>query len=325
MSSQRGPRAALPTTVGVIGLGAMGAPMTRNLLAAAGSVSPSPTPAPTPPTPLATVLVNHRSRDRAAELLEAGAVWAGTPRELAAADVIVFMLPDLPQVDEVLDGADGVLAGIDSPTVLVIGSTSSAQGVRDLDSRVSAATGGLARVIDAPVSGGEDGARAATLSIMVGGDKQPVEAAWSTLETFGTPVHLGPLGSGEIAKYCNQIIVASTIMALGEAAVLADRSGLDVGAMFDLLEGGYAGSRVLATRKQRIVDEDYSPSGPAKFMVKDLTYATIEAERTGTTAPQLHSLLDQFTRLTEEGYGDQDISVTRAYIDSLTPPRTVVD
>ncbi|MEY2848649.1 MAG: hypothetical protein RI885_1314 [Actinomycetota bacterium] len=294
----------LPAAVGVIGLGVMGAPMVRNLLAAASGTA-------------TRVLVGHRSAERAAPLTDAGAEFAETPRALAeACDVIVLMLPDLPEVEQVLEGEDGIVAGVSAPTVLVIGSTSSAEGVRELDARLAAATSGLLRVIDAPVSGGEDGAVAGTLSIMVGGDDTQVDAAWSTLSAFGNPVHLGPLGAGQVAKACNQLVVSATIMALGEAAVIADRSGIDVATLFELFRGGYAGSRILETRGAKVAGREYSPSGVAKYMVKDLGFARSAAETTGTRAELLSTLERSFVELVEAGFGDEDIAVARAFVES---------
>ena len=298
---QRSPQDDLPEAIGFIGLGVMGRPMAQNLLSSRGN---------------SRVCVHHRARHRVVDLLAAGAEWSGTARELAAqSTVIVLMLPDLPQVEEVLDGPDGLLAGIVPNTVLIISSTSSAAGVRALAARLAEL--GVV-VVDAPVSGGEEGAIAGTLSIMVGGADADVSRALPVLATMGNPVHLGPLGAGEIAKFCNQMIVASTIMALGEAAVLADHSGLDLEALFGVLERGYAGSRVLETRKDRIVSGEFGSSGMAKYMVKDLTFAAEEAAQSGTTAPHLELLLRSFTELTRRGFGDQDISVTRAYIESLS-------
>jgi len=300
MSRQSDPVPRATLAAGVIGLGVMGAPMARNILAKAGSVA-----------------IWHRSRGRAAALLDAGAEWAATPRLLAErARIVLLMLPDLPEVDEVLSGHDGLLAGITEPTVLVISSTSSATGIRELDARLRRDTHGLVHVIDAPVTGGEDGAIAGTLSILVGGDDADVRAAWPILETMGRPYHLGPLGSGAIAKFCNQLIVAATVSALGEAAVLGERSGLDLEVLFDALGGGYAGSRVLETRKRRFVEGDYHPSGAAKYMVKDLGFALDEAARAHVDAPQLKLLSELFRDLSDRGFGEQDISVTRAYIES---------
>lgn len=291
--------AADARTVGFIGLGAMGHPMAENLVAAGGR----------------TIRVTGRTRAKSEDLVAAGAEWHHTAGSLAAgAAVIVLMLPDLPEVEAVLAGADGILAAEPDDLVLVISSTSSPDGVRALHARLAEQTSGAVRVVDAPVSGGTDGAAAGTLSIMVGGDPDDVARVLPVLAACGNPVRLGPLGSGQVAKACNQMIVAATILALGEAAVLADRSGLDLPVLFDLLGGGYAGSRILTTRGERIVTEDYRPSGPAKYMVKDLDFATAIAAQTDTHPILLPALRSAFDELREHGYGDHDIAVTRRFI-----------
>ena len=285
--------------VGVIGLGMMGHPMTVNLLKRGNG----------------PVHITGRGRDRYADLIDAGAGWHDTPRSLAeAVKVLLLMLPDLPQVEEMLNGPDGILAAEPEDLLLIISSSSSPVGVSELGQRLAGVTGGAVRVVDAPVSGGVDGAEAGTLSIMVGGAERDVAVASTVLAACGNPVHLGPLGSGQVAKACNQMIVASTILALGEAAVLADRSGIDLGVLFSLLGGGYAGSRILETRGERIVREDYSPSGVAKYMVKDLDFATAVADATATHAVLLPAVKAAFEELTAQGYGDNDIAVTRRYI-----------
>jgi 2-hydroxy-3-oxopropionate reductase len=285
--------------VGVIGLGMMGRPMAVNLLDRGD----------------AAVHITGRQRDRYAELIDAGAVWHDTPRSLAgAAKILLLMLPDLPQVEEVLNGPDGILAAQPEDLLLIISSSSSPVGVAELGRRLADTTAGAVRVVDAPVSGGVDGAEAGTLSIMVGGAERDVADAAAVLTACGNPVHLGPLGSGQVAKACNQMIVASTILALGEAAVLAQRSGLDLGELFRLLGGGYAGSRILETRGDRIVREDYSPSGVAKYMVKDLGFASSVAEATDTHPVLLPAVKAAFEELTALGHGDDDIAVTRRYI-----------
>jgi len=211
-----------------------------------------------------------------------------------------------------------MIAGIHRPTILIIGSTSSAEGVRELAAELISATNGMLRVADAPVSGGADGAAAATLSIMVGGTDEDFATIEPLLATMGTPVLLGPLGSGQVAKACNQMIVASTMLALSEAAVIAERSGLDVAAFLDVLSGGYAGSRLLDSRKQRLIEKDYAVSGPAKFMVKDLDFARAAAESTTTTTPQLTMLQKVYADLVDRGFGDQDLSVAHAYVAALS-------
>ncbi len=283
---------------GVIGLGVMGHPMAANILRNGTAVH-----------------ITGRSPQKYGDLIEAGAVWHDTPQSLAdAVAVIVLMLPDLPQVEEMLSGPHGILAGDFEDLLLIIASTSSPIEVRDLGRRLTRETQGRVRVIDAPVSGGSEGAKAGTLSIMVGGDERDVNDAWPVLAACGSPVHLGPLGSGQVAKACNQMIVAATVLAIGEAAVLADRSGLDLDKLFRLLAGGYADSRILKTRGDRIVREDYTPSGAARYLVKDLRFAATVAQATGTNAILLPVLQAAFTELTERGYGDHDIAVTRRYV-----------
>jgi 2-hydroxy-3-oxopropionate reductase len=285
--------------VGVIGLGMMGRPMAVNLLERGGGA----------------VHITGRGQDRYADLIDAGAVWHENARSLAGeVGIVLLMLPDLPQVEEVLNGPDGILAAQPEDLLLVISSSSSPVGVRELADRLHQTTAGAVRVVDAPVSGGVDGAEAGTLSIMVGGAEGDVAQARPVLAACGNPVHLGPLGSGQVAKACNQMIVASTILALGEAAVLAERSGIDLGEMFGLLGGGYAGSRILETRGERIVTEDYSPSGVAKYMVKDLGFASAVAEATDTHVVLLPAVKAAFEELTAQGHGDHDIAVTRRYV-----------
>ncbi|WP_334151771.1 NAD(P)-dependent oxidoreductase [Microbacterium sp.] len=286
---------ASTATVGVIGLGVMGRPMADHLLAARGR------------------LVIHARRPQP-ELLAAGASWAQTPRELASSvDVLLAMLPDLPQLEELLDGPDGLLAGA-GDLLILIGSTSSAPAVRALAERLRGQTDGRVRVVDCPVSGGEDGAVAGALSIMLGGADDDAAIAAEILAPCGSPVHLGPLGAGEVAKACNQLVVSATILALGEATVLAERSGLDLDALWSLLGGGYAGSRLLDSRREKLVSGDDSPSGIAQYMVKDLGFAADIADATGTAAILLPTLRAAFDEIVADGLGDRDISVTRRFV-----------
>jgi len=264
------------------------------------------------------VHVHARRPAATAALVEAGATAHPTPAELAAqCRVVVLVVPDLPDVEAILRGHDGLLAVVDHPLVLVISSTVSPDGVRELGTRLAAETGDLVHVVDAPLSGGERGAVAGTLAIMVGGSAQDVAAAEPALLACGNPVHLGPLGAGQVAKACNQMIVAATVLALGEASVVAERAGLDVEALLDLLGTGLAGSRVLEQKKHAFVTHDHRPSGPARFMVKDLGFATAEARRSGTATPQLDVLRGVFTDLTDAGLGDQDVAVVQAYVENL--------
>lgn len=288
--------------VGVIGLGVMGHPMARHLVEKLPAGS--------------RVAVTGRSRAKAARLEPLGVQWVDTAAELAAlVDTVIYVVPDLPQIRESLDGADGLLAGADHPLTVVVSSTTSPEGLRVLAAEAAERTDGRVSIIDAPISGGQEGAEAGTLSIMVGGPADIVTPVLPALATMGNPVHLGPTGAGQVAKACNQVIVAAQVVALSEASVIAERAGLDVLEMFTLLQGGYAGSRIMEVKKRRFAEHDHSPSGAAKFMIKDLSAALEEAGATRTATPLTELLLDVFTSVTDAGYGDQDTAVVQAWIE----------
>jgi 2-hydroxy-3-oxopropionate reductase len=285
--------------VGFVGLGVMGRPMARNLVRAGHRV-----------------VVWNRSAGPAAELAAAGATVARTPAELAAAaPVVLTMLPDLPQVEEVLRRDDGLLAGMHQGSVLVVMGTVSPVAVRALGARLEPA--GVA-VVDAPVSGGDVGAEQATLSIMVGGRAEDVTRVRPYLEAMGTTVdHLGPLGAGQLAKACNQIVVAATLTALSEALVLARRGGLDPQRVFAVLGGGLAASRVLEVKGPKLLGGDFRPGGAAAFQHKDLGFALAAAREEGVALP-LTALVDQLYGAARwNGFGDDDHSVVVRVIERL--------
>jgi 2-hydroxy-3-oxopropionate reductase len=285
--------------VGFVGLGVMGRPMARNLVRAGHRV-----------------VVWNRSPAPAAELAAAGATVAPTPAELAAAAPLVLtMLPDLPQVEEVLHRDDGLLAGMGRGSVLVVMGTVSPVGVRELGARLEAA--GVS-VVDAPVSGGDVGAEQATLSIMVGGRPQNVARVRPLLAAMGTTVdHLGPLGAGQLAKACNQIVVAATLTALSEALVLARKGGLDAQRVFAVLAGGLAGSRVLEVKGPKLLGGDFRPGGAAAFQHKDLGFALAAARAEGVALP-LTALVDQvYGAACWNGFGGDDHSVVVRVIERL--------
>ena len=296
------------TPVGVIGLGAMGRPMTEHLLR----------------RPDLRVGITGRGADRYRDLVDAGATWHDTPRSLAGSTrVVLLMVPDLPQVEEILDGPGGLLAAEPDDLLLVVSCTSSPTGVRALGERLHARTAGRVRVVDAPVSGGVEGATDGSLSIMVGGTDEDAAAAIRVLKACGRPVHLGPLGAGEVAKACNQLIVAAAALSLGEAMVLADRSGLDLELFVDLLGGGYADSRILRTRGGPMRREDYRPDAMARYLLKDLGFATDVAAQTGTDAVLLPAVRAAFAELVARGLGDADMAVTRRYVAERRHPGSV--
>lgn len=259
-----------------------------------------------------------RRPETLAPLEEAGAVVVERPADVTrVCDVLLVMLQDLAQLRELLPGDDGLLAGVDHPVTVVVGSTESPAGVVALADELAQRTNGLVRVVDAPVSGGERGAIDGTLSVMVGGEAADVARVLPMLRACGNPVHLGPLGAGSVGKACNQIIVAATTAALGEAAVLAERSRLDVGALFDLMKDGFAGSRLLELKRDRFVHHDHSPSAAARFMIKDLGFALEQAAKVHAAAPLTGMLRAAYADLTAKGMGDMDASVFQEWVEAL--------
>lgn len=295
---------------GFVGLGLMGAPMAANLLESGWSVTAwNRSPA---------ALENFRKR---------GGAVAGDVAALRDEPVTVFMLPDLGYIEE---AAAGLLASwADTPpapgTALVVMSSVSPEGVRGFGRRVREASAGNAVVIDAPVSGGTKGAIEGTLAIMAGADGEAdFRRLLPMFEAMGTTVRrLGPLGAGSLAKACNQLIVGTTTAALAEAAELAERSGLEVAALYEVLAGGLAGSRVLDVVGPRLVHKDYTPTGPAKFMHKDLSFVVESAEAAGAAVPMARAGVELYAELKRHGLGDQDLAVVRQTISNLS--RTTAD
>lgn len=258
-------------------------------------------------------LVVH-SRTPKQSLLDTGATWADTPRELAEqVDAVLVMLPDLPQLLPMLEGPDGLLAGSD-PLLVMLGSTSSPRAVRELGEQLQTDTGGRVRLVDVPVSGGQKGAERGDLSIMAGGDDAGAARAFELLAPCGTVRHLGSLGAGEVAKACNQMIVGATMLALAEASVLAERSGIALSDLYDVLEGGYAGSNLLVDKRPMLESGDDAPGGIAAYMLKDLAFATNIAEDTATQPALLGALTAAYQELVDAGLGERDLSVAKRFV-----------
>lgn len=299
------PAAPTSVTYGFLGLGSMGSPMAGHLadFCAEGNDE---------------LLVWNRSPGRYPAVTAKGAeVVIGPAELLTRADVVFVMLPDLPELEELTDGPAQLLAGVVDRTVLVVCSSVSPAGVRAFADRAAQLTDGLVRVVDAPVSGGAEGARAGTLAIMVGGADGDVAPALAGLGAMGTTVrHLGTLGAGSLAKACNQMVVAATLVALSEASVLAESAGLSVPGLLEILAGGFGSSRVLEVKTPNLSTNSYLPTGVAKYMVKDLRFVEVEAERTGAPIPQALLSADLFADVVAAGLGDLDVSVVHALIRS---------
>ncbi|MFE6690765.1 2-hydroxy-3-oxopropionate reductase [Streptomyces sp. NPDC057743] len=255
------------STIGFLGLGIMGSPMAVNL-AKAGH----------------TVRGWNRSPGKAGALLAAGGREAGSIAEAVAdADVVITMVPASPQVEAVAYGPDGILAHARSGALLIDMSSITPQ--TSIDLAKNAAEKGI-RVLDAPVSGGEAGAVEAVLSIMVGGERADFDAARPVLEALGTTlVHCGPHGAGQTVKAANQLIVAVNIQACAEAVVFLEKSGVDLAAALDVLNGGLAGSTVLTRKKDNFLRRSYAPGFKLELHHKDMGIVTDAARTVGAPLP----------------------------------------
>ncbi|MEV7604580.1 NAD(P)-dependent oxidoreductase [Paenarthrobacter sp. NPDC089322] len=287
--------------VGFVGLGLMGAPMAANIAKQGWQVT-----------------AWNRSSGAFDGL--AAVQRAGSVAELRNEPAIIFMLPDLPFIE--VAAAELLEAWRNEPpapgTAVVIMSSVSPTEVQRFGETVREASRGNAVVVDAPVSGGTTGADNGSLAIMVGASESDFERLRPLFEAMGTTVRrMGALGSGSLAKACNQLIVGTTTAALAEAAELAERSGMDVTALYDVLAGGLAGSRVLEIVGPRLAAKDYAPTGPAKFMHKDLAFVMRSAETTGSAVPMASAAIDLYAELKRQGLGDQDLAVVRQTIANL--------
>ncbi|WP_439501586.1 NAD(P)-dependent oxidoreductase [Aminobacter ciceronei] len=275
--------------IGFVGTGIMGGHMARRLAEAGFRVT-----------------AWNRTADKAAALAAAGVALAGSPAGAASeADVVICMLSSGPVCDEVLLAAGGVLEAMRPGATLVVMSSIPVETAR---SQAGQAAERGVRYIDAPVSGGETGARDGSLAIMAGGAAQEVAALADVFAPLGRLTHIGPAGTGQLAKLANQLIVASNICAVAEALVLAERGGADPAMVREALLGGFADSTVLRQHGQRMVDGNFTPGGPAKYQLKDTGTALALAGSLKLQLPIAATVDALFRRLVEEGGGDLDHS-----------------
>jgi 2-hydroxy-3-oxopropionate reductase len=287
-------------TVGFIGLGIMGSPMARNLWRAG--------------YPL---LVHNRTRAKEDALVSEGASAAGSPREVAShADVVITMLPDSPDVEAVYLGEDGVIAGARQGQLLIDMSSIAPAVARKV---ASAASGVGASMLDAPVSGGDVGARDGTLSIMVGGSDDAFERARPLFDVLGkTVVHMGESGTGQTAKACNQILVAVTIEAVSEALVLASKAGVDPERLIEVLSGGLAGNRVMEVRRRNFLEHDFTPGFKLALHHKDLGIALRTARELDVFVPTTAIVDQMLAALEAAGDGGLDHSALLKVIEQAS-------
>jgi 2-hydroxy-3-oxopropionate reductase len=259
--------------------------------------------------------VHSRSKGPVGELVAAGADRADSPADVArASDIVITMLPDTPDVEHVVVGDDGVASGIAPGGLVIDMSTIDPAPTRAIAETLSASG---VDMLDAPVSGGEKGAIDGTLSIMVGGSDQAFARAMPLFDAMGTNiVHVGPSGGGQVAKACNQLVVAATIEAIAEALVLAERSGVDPAKVRAALLGGFAGSKILEVHGQRMLDRAFEPGFRARLHRKDARIVLDAAEASGTPIPSFRTVAAQLDRLVDDAdRGDLDHSALFTLID----------
>jgi 2-hydroxy-3-oxopropionate reductase len=293
------PRMASP--VGFIGLGLMGKPMALNLLKKGFPV-----------------VAHSRSRGPVDEAVAAGATAAASPAEVArSASIIITMLPDGPDVAKVLEADNGVFGTMSKGTVIVDSSTIAPATAKRLAARAKESG---ASFLDAPVSGGEIGAIAGTLTFMVGGDAAALEQVRPVLSAMGSPekiVHVGESGAGQICKACNQIVLGGTMSVVAEAIALSRKAGVDPMKVRAALMGGFAQSRVLEVHGERMITGNWKPGFKAKFFKKDLGIALNTLAENGVPAPTSAIVQQLVHAQVGKNGGDEDYSAIATVIFNM--------
>lgn len=277
------------STIGFLGTGIMGAPMAARLCQAGHRVQ-----------------AWNRTLDKAQVLAPLGVVITDTPQQAVdGADVVIVMLSSGPVCDEVLLGPVGIIDAMKPGSTLVV---MSSIPVETATRQAEAATARRIDYLDAPVSGGERGAIDGSLAIMAGGEPDVFERIRALLELLGRPVRVGPVGTGQLAKLVNQLIVANTIATVSEAMLLAQRGGADPVKVQEALLGGFADSTILRSHASRMIAGDFKPGGPAKWQLKDTQTALALAEELSLELPVAALVNRLFEDLVEHGDGELDHS-----------------
>jgi 3-hydroxyisobutyrate dehydrogenase len=277
--------AAQPTRIGWIGTGVMGQSMCGHLVAAGFPTT-----------------VYSRTRAKAEALLAAGAAWADSPRDVAAAADVVFTMVGFPQdVREVYLSERGLLNGARRGTLFVDMTTTEPTLAREIQAR---AVAGGCNAVDAPVSGGDVGARNQTLSIMIGGDADAVATAMPLFQILGKNlVHQGAPGAGQHTKMCNQIVIAGTMIGVCESLVYAYRAGLNPESMLQSIRSGAAGCWTLENLAPRVLKGNFEPGFIVEHFIKDMGIALAEAQRMGLAMPGLALVHQLYLALGAQGHG----------------------
>lgn len=286
-------------TIGFIGLGIMGRPMAENLREADYEL-----------------VVYNRTEEKADDFVEGGGEKASSPREVAEkSDVVITMLPDSPQVEELVLGEDGVAAGVSEGKLYIDMSSIAPATSRQLHEVLEEK--GVAAV-DAPVSGGQPAAESGELAIMVGGSDDAVERARPILEVMGKAVtHIGPPGAGQVAKAANQVVVALTIQAVSEALTLVRKSGVDAAKVREALLGGLAQSKILEMHGERMLEHEFDPGFKLSLHRKDLAIALQAAREEGVPLLATAQVAEVMNALIASGHGDQDHAVIASFYEEL--------
>ncbi len=281
--------------IGFVGLGIMGKPMAKNLIKAGHQ------------------LVIYSGSGAADEVKGEGAEGADSYKAIAEqCGIVITCLPASPQVEEVYRGDDGLLAGASEGDLLIDTSTISPLVTKEL-AREAHERG--VRTLDAPISGGEPGAIAGELSIMVGGDEEDFERARPLFEAMGTPVHVGEAGAGQIVKACNQIIVGIVLEGVSEALVLGSKAGVDPAKIIEAVSGGLGGTKVMDQKRDKFLEHDFEPGFRIELHHKDLGIALATAREVGVPLP-VTAVVDQMLQeLQVKGRGKLDHSAMLSVVE----------
>ena len=285
--------------VGFIGLGIMGKPMALHLVNAGYPVC---------------VLQKNKA---AAELVEAGAKALATGKAIAQeCDIIITMLPDSPEVLEIVTGQEGIIEGVRSGSLFIDMSTIAPSTAKEIYQLLKAKN---VEALDAPVSGGQVGATAASLSIMAGGNASAFDRALPLFKAMGKNiVHIGEAGAGQMTKACNQMIVGMTIQAVGEAFALAKKAGVDLDKMREVLLGGFAQSRILDLHGKRIIEENFAPGFKIKLHRKDMNIALQAGKEFSVPLYGTAQVSAHMDALIAQGKGEWDHSAIAWLIQQLS-------
>ncbi len=285
--------------IGFVGLGIMGKPMARNLMKAGYQL-----------------VVHNRSRQSVDELAREGAIPANSSKEVAEiSDVVITMLPDSPDVEQVVMGPQGILEGVRPGMLFVDMSTVAPSTALRI---YEAMHNRQVQALDAPVSGGEIGAKEGTLSIMVGGDEQAFGRALPIFETLGKNIVLvGGPGAGQVAKACNQVIVALTIQAVAEALTLARKCKVDPARVREALLGGFAQSRILEVHGKRMIEKTFQPGFRIRLHRKDLAIALQTGKEQGVSLLATAQAAELMDSLLAQGKGELDHSCLALLVEQM--------